>query len=110
MGIIRPIVIGPSAIPKSIRARKVPRAVPSEEPAYSRAYAMDTGKMKATPVPQSNPTKINRGRVVEKESMTMASIDVRINVSMILSLLQVSRIFPPRALPMMTITALAEKK
>ena len=109
-GIMTPMIIGPRAIPKSMRARKVPSAVPREEPAYSRAYAMDTGKMKATPVPHNNPTKINMGRVLEKESITIATIDVIVNVRITFSLLQASWIFPPRALPAITIAALAEKK
>ncbi len=71
---------------------------------------MDTGKMKATPVPQSNPTKINMGRVLEKERTIIATIDVKVNVRMIFSLLQASRSFPPRALPASVITALAEQR
>jgi len=105
-----PITIGPTADPRSMKARKVPTAAPPEESAKSSAYAMDTGKMKATPVPHINPTKINIGRVREKESITIATIDVRVNVKMVLSLLQMSWIFPPKALPAITMMALAEKK
>ncbi|MFC1534855.1 hypothetical protein ACFL7M_15995 [Thermodesulfobacteriota bacterium] len=57
--------------------RKVPTAVPSEEPAYSRAYAMDAGKKNAPPALQIIPTKINRGRVLEKDSTIIAAIAVK---------------------------------
>ena len=38
---------------------------------------MHAGKKNAHPIPQSNPTTMNMGRVFEKESMTIATIDTR---------------------------------
>ena len=71
---------------------------------------MDAGNRNASPVPKSNPTKINMERVFEKERMTIATIDIKTNVRMILSLLQVSRILPPKVRPATSIIAIAEKK
>jgi hypothetical protein len=82
-----PITIGPRTCPKSEKARKVPTAVPPEEPACSREYIMDAGTKNECPVPQSNPTTMNMGRVLEKDSMTMVIIPVQMNVRMIFSLL-----------------------
>ena len=67
-------------------------------------------KKNADPDPQSNPEIINMERVVEKESMTIAIIDTDINVRMIFSLLQLSRILPPRVRQATSIIPLAEKK
>ncbi len=87
MGMTTPMITGPRAEPKSEIARKVPTAVPSEEPAYSSAYAMVVGKKNALAAPQSIPTKMNMGRVLEQDSMSIAAIAVKRKVEIILSLL-----------------------
>ena len=62
------------------------------------------------PAPQSNPTSINIVRVFEKESMTMAVIDIRMSVRSIFSLLYVSRILPATTRPVIITTAVVVKK
>jgi hypothetical protein len=50
------------------------------------------------------------GRVPDKESMTRATIDISINVRMILSFLHVSKTLPPKIRPMIIMKAMEEKK
>jgi hypothetical protein len=71
---------------------------------------MHAGKRNAAAIPQSIPTKINIGRLLERESITRAAVDVDINVRMILSFLHISKTFPPKIRPMIIVKAMAEKK
>jgi hypothetical protein len=64
---------------------KVATAGPQEEPECSRAYTIDAGMKKANPVPNNNPTKINVGRLFEKESITIATIITTMSVKIILT-------------------------
>ena len=81
------MIMGPRAAPESVNDRKVPTAVPSEEPEYSKAYVMVAGASMEVHVPQRIPTIINMERVSEKESIIMATSPTERNVKMILSLL-----------------------
>jgi hypothetical protein len=105
-----PITTGPIPIPKSENARNVPMAAPSEVPAYSKAYDIDTGRKKAAPIPQNAPTIINMGRVLEKESIIRETVAIEKQVIMSFSLLKLSKILPPNTRPAIIDMAMAEKK
>jgi hypothetical protein len=110
IGTMIPMVTGPRASPKSMDAWYVPTVLPSEEPAYSRAYAMVTGMRNARDAPMSTPTRMNIGRVLEKESMTKPTVDTKTNVGMIFSLLYMSKALAPRTRTRIIITEAAAKK
>ena len=107
---IIPTTTGPIPNPRSENARNVPTAAPSEVLAYSKAYDMDTGRKNAAPIPQNDPTIMNMGRVLDKESAIKATIAIEKQVIMIFSLLKLSKILPPNIRPAIIDIAMAEKK
>ena len=84
--------------------------MPSEEPAYSRAYAMDAGTRKASAVPQSEPHKDKHGKGVRKGEYDERHHEHRQEPHDDLFFVIGTRIFPPRILPVKSMTATAEKK